>query len=92
VRVRAPLIPDVALVELPPMKSGKAHMSGQRAPRALRIGKIRILTVLVEQQNISAGEVDGVSGAQAGDCSFPESVASPEAWRQKEAYGQRRRR
>lgn len=60
--MRAPLIPDVAFVELPPMKSGR--MSETSSSRSL----MSKLTVLVKENNISTGQVDGVSSAQAGHC------------------------
>ena len=57
---RAPLIPDVALVELPPMKSGPSQKTAFGRWSSFK------LTVLVEQNNITTSKVNGVSSAQAG--------------------------
>ena len=64
-RVRAPLIPEVAFVEFPPMKSA-SRVSGSNDGEKIEQGG---LTVLVEQDDISASEVNGVSSAQARHCS-----------------------
>lgn len=58
-RVRAPLIPDVALVELPPKKSSLHQQS-------LRLLSIDILTVLVQQKDVSAVQIDGMGSTETG--------------------------
>ena len=60
-RVRAPLIPEVAFVELPPKKSVFV-VSVDIQARILTL----LLTVLVEHQDIATVEVDGVGSAEAG--------------------------
>ncbi|KAI7360325.1 hypothetical protein KC320_g191 [Hortaea werneckii] len=65
VRVRAPLIPEVALVELPPMKSGMPSANNHR--ETLHMLREQ-LTVLIQQHDIAAGKVNGVSSTQAGHC------------------------
>lgn len=74
VRVKAPLIPEVALVELPPMKSSDTVSRGSEegfgsAARQEKDGRGGRHTVLVEKQHIATRQVDGVSSAQAGNWS-----------------------
>jgi hypothetical protein len=81
VRVRAPLMPEVALVELPPKKPEQQKSAFPRScqngpPRSVCDAKsarwfalLQLeLTLLVENHDIAAGEVDGVSGRQTGNC------------------------
>ena len=68
VRVKAPLIPEVALVELPPMKS-KPHVR-----RAYYCSVNTVRTVLVEKKHIATSEVYGMGSAQAGNCASVSAI------------------
>lgn len=60
-RVRAPLIPEVALVELPPKKAEKSAY-------CFETGEMDYLTLLIENEDVSTIEVDGVGGTETGHC------------------------
>lgn len=60
VRVRAPLIPEVALVEFPPKKPEEIIK-----PYSTMNGEVSDLqTLLVENKNISTSQVQGVGSAE----------------------------
>lgn len=76
-RVRAPLIPEVAFVELPPKKAGNVSLGSSRLGQFLEtrpfaheevVRQFRRRTLLVENEDIAAVQVDGVSGTETGHC------------------------
>jgi hypothetical protein len=58
-------MPDVAFVEFPPKKAGLLVYAGL-GDRLVR--QITALTLLVENDDVAAGEVDGMRGTEAGHC------------------------
>lgn len=63
--MRAPLIPEVALVELPPKKpSLVSEVLG--SSRVYRVADMEGLTVLVQDDDITAVEVDRMCGTETG--------------------------
>ena len=69
-RVRAPLMPDVAFVELPPKKPVQIvglTLGRDICRRSEHHIEASLLTLLVEDDNVATSEVDGVSGTKTRD-------------------------
>ena len=63
--MRAALIPDVALVELPPKKSADEVIHQPETPS--RTGPCTYArTILVEEENVATSQVDGVCSTEPG--------------------------
>ena len=65
------MIPEVAFVELPPKKP----VGEKRKQWFCRVvgdsdGEMKLLTLLVQNDHIATGEVDGVRSTETGHCEF----------------------